>query len=117
MSTPSPIDLRERTRLKEDAVKASRLDQLEADEDLRFIMSSAPGRRFVWRWLEEAGVYRSSFTGNSTTFFNEGMRNMGLALLGHVHAVCPDQYAIMVKESQQTKKDKDGNTESHRRHT
>lgn len=104
-----PTDLRERTRLKADAVKASKVEQAAADEDLRFIMGSASGRRFVWRILETAGLYRSSFTGNSETFFREGMRNIGLQLVGQIHSVCPDQYAIMVKESQ-LDKESNGNT-------
>lgn len=53
----------------------------------------------MWRVLEMAGVYRSSFTGNSTTFFNEGMRNIGLMLISEIHAVAPEGYAQMLKEN------------------
>jgi hypothetical protein len=68
---------------------------------MRQVMSSVEGRRFVWRLLERAGVFRTSFTGNSTTFFNEGMRNMGLMVLGDVHEACAESYIVMMNESKQ----------------
>lgn len=71
----------------------------QATEDLKWLMGHRPGRRIVWRLLDRAGVYRTSFTGNSTTFFNEGARNVGLSLLSEIHEVCPDAYVLMLKES------------------
>lgn len=89
----------------EDQVKTrKRKDERERDRelaDLRLVMSSVEGRRFVWRLLEKAGVFRTSFTGNSTTFFNEGMRNMGLMVLGDVHEACADAYIVMMNESKE----------------
>lgn len=67
--------------------------------DMRTVMSTVEGRRFVWRLLERAGVFRTSFTGNSTTFFNEGQRNMGLIVLADVHEACAEQYIVMMNES------------------
>jgi hypothetical protein len=72
--------------------------QVEAN-DWKWLMSSKQGRRCVWRLLEKAGVYRTSFTGNSETFFREGMRNMGLFVVDAVHTHAPDAYALMVAES------------------
>jgi hypothetical protein len=87
----------------EDQVKTrKRKDERERDRelaDMRQVMSSVEGRRFVWRLLERAGVFRTSFTGNSTTFFNEGMRNMGLMVLGDVHEAAADAYIVMMNES------------------
>lgn len=36
--------------------------------DIKQLMDSVQGRRFVWRLLDRTGVFRTSFTGNSTTF-------------------------------------------------
>ena len=80
--------------------KDERLRERELN-DLRVVMSSVEGRRFVWRLLEKAGVFRTSFTGNSTTFFNEGMRNMGLMVLGDVHEAAADAYIMMMNESKE----------------
>lgn len=67
-------------------------------EDLKWLMSDKRGRRVMWRLLETAGVYRSSFTGNSETFFREGQRNVGLKLLAEIHEHCPDAFVMMLKE-------------------
>ena len=69
--------------------------------DLRVVMSTVEGRRFVWRLLEKAGVFRTSFTGNSETFFREGMRNIGLMVISDVHESLPDAYVQMMREAQQ----------------
>lgn len=69
--------------------------------DMKKLMAIREGRRFVWRLLDRAGVFRTSFTGNSTTFFNEGMRNIGLIVLADVMAACADQYVVMMNESKE----------------
>lgn len=74
--------------------------------DLRTVMATVEGRRFVWRLLDRAGVFRTSFTGNSTTFFNEGQRNMGLIVLADVHEACAEKYIEMMTEA---KKDTESN--------
>ena len=69
--------------------------------DLRAVMSTAEGRRFVWKMLGDAGVFRSSFVAGSpeATFFNEGARNFGLVLLGDVMTDASAQYLTMQKEA------------------
>lgn len=70
-------------------------------DDLKQILDTKAGRRFIWRKLQECGFFRSSFTGNSETFFREGMRNMGLKLMAEVNEACPEAYVLMLKESQE----------------
>lgn len=67
-------------------------------EDLKFILKTEQGRRLLYRYLCECGVYRTSFTGNSTTFYNEGMRNIGLKLLADIEEAMPEAYLLMIKE-------------------
>ena len=65
------------------------------------VVSTKQGRAFL-RWLlGECGVYRTSFTGNSTTFFNEGKRDIGLQVLARVTGAHPDAYLAMLKEGTQ----------------
>ena len=54
----------------------------EETNDLRAVLSSASGRRFVWRLLERSGVFRSSFNAvsDSYTAFNEAP-GLGLQVL------------------------------------
>lgn len=50
-------------------------------EDLSDVLRTTSGRRVVWTLLQHCGIYATSFTGNSGTFFNEGRRSVGLKLL------------------------------------
>lgn len=74
--------------------------QIEID-DFKFVMEDKRGRRYVWRLLEQCGVFRSSFTGNSETFFREGQRNVGLKIISLIHEACPEKYALMLKEQRE----------------
>jgi hypothetical protein len=67
--------------------------------DVHHILSSPGGRRFLWRYLELCGVYRSSFTGSSETFYLEGQRNIGLKLLADITEADPESYMLMMKEA------------------
>lgn len=93
-----PTDIRAQERRMNESKDAKKRIRDKEVEDVKLIMSSREGRRFVWRLLEMCGVYRSSFTGNSETFFREGQRNIGLMLLADVHEHCPDGFLTMLKE-------------------
>lgn len=69
--------------------------------DLRHILASPQGRRFYWRKLSDCGVFKTSFTGNSTTFFNEGMRNVGLGMMTDLMDADPQAYITMMNESKE----------------
>lgn len=62
-------------------------------------MSDPRGRRFIWRLLGITGIFRSSFTGNSETFFREGERNVGLKLLTEVTRDANDLYLTAQQEA------------------
>lgn len=68
-------------------------------EDVNFILSSKQGRRFFWRFIRLCGVFETSFTGNNTTFFKEGERNVGLRLMTDLNEAAPNAYALMQKEA------------------
>jgi hypothetical protein len=72
--------------------------------DFAHVMSTPQGRRFIWRLLDETGFQKSSFTGNSATFFNEGMRNVGLKIWADMNEACPDRYIEMLSEARQREK-------------
>lgn len=95
-----PTDTKAHERNAEsDALTQNASRKIEV-EDVKWLMAHKQGRRFVTRLLDKAGVYRTSFTGNSETFFREGQRNLGLFVLSEVMEVTPDQHAQMLKEQQ-----------------
>ena len=98
MPVHDPLDLVGQDRSRQERDERDKHERRVEAEDIKWLMKGKQGRRIAWRLLEQAGVFRSSFTGNSETFFREGMRNMGLMLLAQIHEHCPEQYTLMVQE-------------------
>lgn len=98
MTSFDPLDLRGQEKALAEQGERNKLALQTEQEDFKWLMGNKRGRRIVWRLLERTGVYRSSFTGNSETFFREGARNVGLMLLDQIHTITPDQFAVMLKE-------------------
>lgn len=88
-------------QVKEAGGKAKRGRERELD-DFRNIMESVSGRRFVFRYISECGVFTDGFTGNNTTFYNEGKRSIGLRLLADINDACPELYTKMMEESKRS---------------
>jgi hypothetical protein len=106
VSTYDPTDLRGQEREREEIESRTKLSQEIADADLKWVMGRERGRRFVWRLLEHAGVYRTSFSTNALQMaFNEGNRNIGLPLLADINALCPDLVQLMLKEQKNVRDD------------
>jgi hypothetical protein len=101
MSTPAqdPTDLHAHARDADAQGLTQSVHRKQELDDIRWLMGHKQGRRFVTRLLDKAGVYRTSFTGNSETFFREGMRNLGLFVLGEVMDVTPENFAKMLEEN------------------
>jgi hypothetical protein len=72
--------------------------------DMQHVLNSIQGRRLLWRYLETCGIYKSSFTGSSETFYLEGQRNIGLKLLADITEASPESYMLMMKEQKQRDK-------------
>lgn len=68
--------------------------------DIATVLSTKSGRRFFWRLLSEAYIFKSCFTGNNSTFWNEGKREIGLKFLGDSQEF-PELYLQMMKESRE----------------
>ena len=49
--------------------------------NVRKVLKSRAGKAVIWHILSMGNIYSDSFTGNSTTFYNEGRRAIGLQIL------------------------------------
>lgn len=87
------------------AEKRKRDARDEVDE-LLWLMSDAKGRRFMWRLLSKAGVYRSTYVQGSFdgTAFQEGKRSAGLELMTLVLQHCPGRFTEMQKEAKRNER-------------
>lgn len=84
---------------KKKAVARKRLKERE-QSDLRKVLFSAEGRRFVWRVLGEAKVFHGCFSLNGLEMAkNEGKRDLGLFVLNDLLKSHPDAFAQMQREA------------------
>lgn len=99
-----PLDLTGQERTAAKTAEEERLQREREQNDLRWVMGSKQGRRFMHRRLEQAGVWKSSFnTNNAVMAFNEGYRNAGLELLSEIMEACPERYTEMLTEQKEAK--------------
>lgn len=81
-----------------DKDKAARLqavtdaDARQWEHDFCKVMSTREGRHVLWRILEFTGPMRDGFTGNSTSFYNQGKQSVGKFVFGEMDRLCFDQY-------------------------
>lgn len=82
--------------------KAAQSAKEQRIADMALLLSTRPGRRFIWGLMSDCGIFRSSFDNSgSVTAFNEGQRNVGLKVLADVNEAGPEQYLVMLRESQE----------------
>jgi len=110
-----PLDLAGQERTAATKAEEERLLREKELNDLRWVMSTKQGRRFMWRLLSGAGLYRPSFNTDPVVMaFNEGTRNGGLVQLNDIMEACPDRYTEMLTEQKEAK-EKDGHRNADRR--
>jgi len=99
VSNYDPLDLRSQERSKAERELRERLARENEESDIKWLMGNKRGRRIIWRLLDHAGVFRSSFNTNAMAMsFAEGHRNYGLRILSMIHSQCPELYPTMMKE-------------------
>lgn len=99
-----PTNLDELAAAEQLSADAEREEREEEIDDFRWLASDRRGRRVIYRLLDRAGVFRLSYTGNNDTFFNEGMRNVGLRYLHLLNEASPQHYATMMREAKEDAK-------------
>lgn len=92
-------DLGDETQVRQRNARASQLEQRRVN-GLRKIVGDEESRLWLWDLLSRCGLFRSSFTGNSETFFKEGARNVGLTIQADVMKHVPESYLTMMKEGE-----------------
>lgn len=118
MTEHNPFDLSGQERTAAISAEEERRLRELGQSDLRWVVSTKQGRRFMWRLLGSAGVFHSSFsTNNASMAFNEGKRNQGLELLNEIIEHCPDKYTLMLSEQKETREANDHrNADSRNKH-
>ena len=100
MSDYDPSDIESQDRAKSDNDTRARASKDTEEADFKWLMGSKRGRRIVWRLLDRAGIFRTSFNTNSMAMaFAEGQKNEGLKTIAQIHSLCPELYAVMTREA------------------
>lgn len=78
---------------REKKIKQEREKELN---DIKFILSTPQGLRFFQRFCEDGHIFKTSMTGNSYTYFNEGERNFALRYFGDIVEACPEMIQKLI---------------------
>lgn len=86
-------------------------------DDIKTILSAPAGMRFFKRFLEDGKIFSTTFTGNSNSFFFEGMRNLALKYFNDICEAAPEKVAdLMIRKKDETDEEKkevqDGSNET-----
>jgi len=71
----------------------------ELDRALLFILQTEQGRMYLHDLMSFCNFYSDCFTGNSETYYKEGMRNVGLKIFADIGKVDPNAYINMLLET------------------
>lgn len=78
-------------------------DELQSEVEMhrvRDVMSSVPGREFIYELLISTKIFSTTFNPEfGAMAFNEGRRSVGLQILSQVQAHVPQQYELMMREN------------------
>lgn len=88
------------TPTREEKAAKAQLSRTQGADDLTWLMSDKRGRRVIHGLLGDCGIYRQSYAPGDThgTAFLEGVRSVGLKLMGRISEHCPDRMSEMFKE-------------------
>lgn len=71
--------------------------------NVREVLKSRAGKAVIWHILSLGNIYSDSFTGNSTTFYNEGRRAIGLQVLQLLEDADPTLYPRLLLDNMNVK--------------
>lgn len=92
---------REKQKLEQDKRLLREMARSQVLSDgMKTVLASESGRMVLWWLLEQAHVFGSCFTGSSTTFFNEGARELGLKLFNLILTADDNAFITMQREAQ-----------------
>lgn len=76
-------------------------ERQQEKEDLRAVMATPAGRRFVWRLVERAKLFSPCFVPGDTTktIHNEGRRESMLPLFADLTSVTPAEFQLATSEA------------------
>lgn len=95
----NPTNLHEIAQAGRQNEAHQRFLEQQAADDFRWLMAAPQGRRLMWGWLSDAGVFRNPFSVDAQlTAHNCGQMAQGQRMLEQVMALTPEAFAQMMKD-------------------
>lgn len=117
MSDYDPTNIGEQERVDDDKNVKRKLARDSEKDDIKWLMGSKRGRRIIWRLLESAGVFSSTFNTNAMTMaYAEGFRGYGNKTLAIILKHCPEQFTVMMQEANNERRHHSDDGSSHNDH-
>ena len=90
----------EELKAQKDREDKARVKREKEMADIRDVLSTPGGRRFIWRLLAESNTIDASFVPGQydMTAFKEGQRDIGLKILLDIEEAKPGIYAQITNE-------------------
>lgn len=66
--------------------------------DLREVLATGAGRRYLWHVLDRCHLYEPIFTGTSEIYLREGKRQVALSIKQDIEGIDPRAYLQVLNE-------------------
>lgn len=76
--------------------------------DLRYLMRTPQGERFLCSIMDRGFIFKTTFVGNSYSGFNEGHRNFALMILDELVEADPEKVGVLLMRYKKGQIDKKG---------
>lgn len=87
------------------ASKKEKLGRNRELDDLKRILSTDFGRRFVWRLLVRAGAFKSAWAPSALIHFNCGQQDFGHYIIAEVEEADQEAFFQMMREAKADRDD------------
>lgn len=87
---------------QEQVAEGTRKESLRRDQsedDMKFILGSQSGRRFLWSLIGQCSIYDMHFIGSSESFARQGRQILGNELIRKIARVDPEAWLLMQREA------------------
>lgn len=85
-------------QVREASGKANRGRDRELN-DVRYLLSTMEGKRFIWRYLGICRLFETSFRMSAEMAYFEGIRSVGLKMMSDITEANPQAFIDMMKEA------------------
>lgn len=77
-----------------------RLGQRQQDDDLRWVMSTPAGRRFLWSMMSDCKTFAPVWESSARIHYNAGQQDIGMGIFRNIMRLEPETFLKMKREQE-----------------